>query len=104
MRAGPFLPSIQAFFPGNGHEGKENSSQGTAGDVARGEEDAVALVTFGDELILSQRRAGMFPPGVSIYEPTDHAADVNRGGGGNGKVNSDREGERGNARKLEHDR
>jgi hypothetical protein len=46
----------------------------------------------------------MFVSRIAIDQPAHHSARVDRRGGGDGQINTDREGERGNSGKLEHDR
>ena len=54
VRACPFLERIEPLFPRDGEEGEEHAGECAACDVTGGEENAVALVAFRDELIFGQ--------------------------------------------------
>ncbi len=75
---GPLLPVVEAFLPGDDHEGEEDTRESAAGDVTGCEKDAVALVTFGDELIFGERGAGVLAAGIFVDQPAHHPADENR--------------------------
>src|SRR5881275_1998731 len=56
MRRCPSFESFEPILHRNGEEGEEDAGKRAAGDVAGGKEDAVALVSFRDEVVFGQRR------------------------------------------------
>src|SRR2546430_1261528 len=104
MRSGPSFESFEPVLHRNGEEGEEDAGERAPGDVAGGKQDAVALVSFRDELIFGEPRADMFASRIAIDQPAHHTSEVDWRGGGDGQINTDCEGESGDSGKLEHDR